>query len=154
MRWLKNGSFGFACVSACAVGAQPNVLPKAFGMRRDKIVFKKVRWKKNKKHRVGNACRLTRCPFMIWSVCWSLVKMVYFFLLIVCLSKVVVSSFTLAPNGFAAWRRWRFLPSRTYGIDAENQCLINHKCVCGALNRSRLKRDQTAVISRFSCLRH
>jgi hypothetical protein len=25
VRWLKNGSFGFACVSACAVGAKPNV---------------------------------------------------------------------------------------------------------------------------------
>jgi len=46
VRWLKNGSFGFACVSACAVGAKPNVLPKAFGMRLAKIVFKKVRWKK------------------------------------------------------------------------------------------------------------
>jgi hypothetical protein len=26
--------------------------------------------------RVGNECRLTRCPFSIWSVCWSPVKMV------------------------------------------------------------------------------
>jgi hypothetical protein len=23
----------------------------------------------------------------------------------------------------------------TTNVDAENQCLINHKCVCGALNR-------------------
>src|SRR5690554_6289351 len=31
----------------------------------------------NKKYRrVGNECRLTRCPFSIWSVCWSPVKMV------------------------------------------------------------------------------
>jgi len=39
---------------------------------------------------------------------------------------------------FAATRSWRLSPSRTYGIDAENQCLINHKCVCGALNRQFL----------------
>jgi len=31
-------------------------------------------------------------------------------------------------------------------VDAENQCLINHKRVYGVMNRSRLKRDQTAVI--------
>jgi len=24
---------------------------------------------------------------------------------------------------------------KAFGIDVENQCLINHKCVCGALNR-------------------
>ena len=37
---------------------------------------------------------------------------------------------------FAATRSWRFSPSRyTIGIDAENQTLINHKCVFGALNR-------------------
>lgn len=58
-------------------GAKPNV---PF-VRLAKIVFKKVRWEKNKKHRVGNECRLTRCPVSIWSVCFcSLVKMVYFFL--------------------------------------------------------------------------
>jgi len=53
--WLKNGSFGFACVSACAVGAKPNV---PF-VRLAKIVFKKVRRKKDKKYRVGSECRLT-----------------------------------------------------------------------------------------------
>ena len=73
----KSGSFGFAEGSALCVGAKPNV-PL---VRLAKIVFKKVRWKKNKKHRVGNECRLTRCPVSIWSVCFcSLVKMVYFFL--------------------------------------------------------------------------
>jgi hypothetical protein len=46
VRWLKSGSFGFAEGSALCVGAKPNVLPKAFGMRLAKIVFKKVRWKK------------------------------------------------------------------------------------------------------------
>jgi hypothetical protein len=96
VRWLKNGSFGFACVSACAVGAKPNV---PF-VRLAKIVFKKVRRGKNKKHRVGNECRLTRCPIVVSFLCrWSPVKMVYFLCLIVCLSMVVVSSAALAPNG-------------------------------------------------------
>ncbi len=45
-----------------------------------KIVLKNVRWKKNKKHRGGNECRLTRCPFVVLFLClWSPVKMVYFF---------------------------------------------------------------------------
>lgn len=34
-----------------------------------KIVFKKCGWQKNKKQWVGNECRLTLCPFSIWSVC-------------------------------------------------------------------------------------
>jgi len=42
----------------------------------------------------------------------------------------------------------------TINIDAENQTLINHKCVCGVLNRSRLKRDQTPVTSWPSVHRH
>jgi len=41
--WLKSGSFGFAEALSLCVGAKPNVLPKAFGMRMAKIVFKKVR---------------------------------------------------------------------------------------------------------------
>jgi len=45
----KSGFFGFAEGSVLCVGAKPNV-PL---VRLDKIVFKKVRWKKNKKHRVG-----------------------------------------------------------------------------------------------------
>jgi len=83
VRWLKNGSFGFAERSACAVGAKPNVLPKAFGMRLEKIVSKKVRWKKNKKHRVGNECRLTRFQIVVSFLCrWSPAKMVYFLFLL------------------------------------------------------------------------
>jgi hypothetical protein len=46
---VKNGSFAFAEGSALWVGAKANV---PF-VRLAKIVFKKVRWKKNKKHRVG-----------------------------------------------------------------------------------------------------
>jgi hypothetical protein len=37
----------------------------------------------------------------------------------------------------------------TTNVDAENQTLINHKCVCGALNRHFC---QTRVIGRFSFL--
>jgi hypothetical protein len=36
----------------------------------------------------------------------------------------------------------------TTNVVAKNQCLINHKCVCGALNRHFC---QTRVISRFFC---
>jgi len=39
--------------------------------------LKKMCGGENKKYRrVGNEWRLTRCPFEIWSVCWSPVKMV------------------------------------------------------------------------------
>jgi hypothetical protein len=71
----KNGSFGFA-KGRFVCRAKPNV---PF-VRLAKIELKKSAVGKNKKcRRVGKECRLTRCPFMIWSVCWSLVKMVYFF---------------------------------------------------------------------------
>ncbi|MDZ4757105.1 MAG: hypothetical protein SGJ10_03065 [Bacteroidota bacterium] len=58
MRWLKNGSFGFACVSVCVAVAKPNV---PF-VRLAKIVFKKVRRKKNKKHRFGLSVGLLAVP--------------------------------------------------------------------------------------------
>ena len=71
----KNGSFGFA-KGWLVCRAKPNV---PF-VRLAKIELKKSAVEKNKKYRrVGKECRLTRCPFMIWSVCWSLVKLVYFF---------------------------------------------------------------------------
>jgi len=67
------GSFGFAEGSALCVGAKPNV-PL---VRLAEIELKKMCGGKNKKYRrVGNECRLTRCPVEIWSACWSLVKMV------------------------------------------------------------------------------
>ena len=73
----KIGSFGFACVSACAVGAKPNV-PMCDGLNFK--IFCAV-GKKIKHGRVGNECRLTRCPFFVSFLClWSPVKMVYFFL--------------------------------------------------------------------------
>jgi hypothetical protein len=37
----------------------------------------------------------------------------------------------------------------TTNVDAENQTLINHKCVCGALNRHFC---QTRVMAGASCL--
>jgi len=69
----RNGSLAFAEGLAWAVGAKANV-PFA---SRHKIELKKMCGGENKKYRrVGNECRLTRCPFEIWSVCWSPVKMV------------------------------------------------------------------------------
>ena len=66
----KSGSFGFAQALASSVEAKPNV-------RLAKIELKKMCGRKNKKYRrVGNECRLTRCPVEIWSVCWSPVKMI------------------------------------------------------------------------------
>ena len=80
---------------ACAVAAKANVPFAGW----HKIELKKMCGGENKKYRrVGNECRLTRCPFEIWSVCWSPVKMVYFFLVLVSRYVVVVSSFTLAGN--------------------------------------------------------
>lgn len=72
-------------------------------------------WGKKLKHRrVGNECRLTRCPFAIRSVCCCpLVKMVYFFLVYVRRFLVVASSNTLAANSsihtvkpYKAFRFW------------------------------------------------
>ena len=91
----KNGSFGFA-KGRLVCRAKPNVPFVLWA----KIELKKSAVGKNKKYRrVGKECRLNCFPISMWSVCsWLLVKMVYFFLLIVGLSMVVVSSFKLAPN--------------------------------------------------------
>jgi len=68
----KNGSFGFA-KRWLVCRAKPNV---PF-VRLAKIVFKKVRLQKIKKHKGRLECRITRCPVVIWSVCFGLpVKMV------------------------------------------------------------------------------
>jgi hypothetical protein len=66
------GSFAFAEALAFCVGAKANV-------RLAKIELKKMCGGENKKYRrVGKECRLTRCTFEIWSVCfWSPVKMVF-----------------------------------------------------------------------------
>ncbi len=56
--------------------------------------------KKIKHRRVGNECRITRCPNIVSSLCrCSLVKMVYFFSVFSRLFNDVVSVFTLAGNG-------------------------------------------------------
>ena len=74
----------------------------AMQVEQAKIELKKMCGGENKKYRrVGNECRLTRCPFVIWSVCWSPVKMVCLCVnvqfLVVC-SMVAMSSFRLAYN--------------------------------------------------------
>ncbi len=76
-------------------GAKPNVPFVRWQFKIFCAVGKKL------KHRgVGNECRLTCCPFVISFLClWSLVKMVYFFLVFSRLFVVVGSSFTLAANG-------------------------------------------------------
>jgi len=69
-------------------------------VRLAKIELKKMCGGENKKYRrVGNECRLSCCPFVIWFVCLCPpVKMVYFFLVLSRLFVVVGSSFTLATN--------------------------------------------------------
>ena len=93
----KNGSLAFAEGLACVVGAKANVQFAGW----HKIELKKMCGSENKKYRsVGNECRLTRCPILIWFVCLcSPVKMVYFFLVYISRFVVVVSSITLAGNG-------------------------------------------------------
>ena len=77
MRWQKSGSFGFAKGRLCVSGQ--NQMCHLCGWL--KLFLKKCGGGKNKKHRVGNECRLTRCPFVKSFLClWSPVKMVYFFL--------------------------------------------------------------------------
>jgi hypothetical protein len=93
--WAKKWLFWLCEGLAMCVGAKPNV-PLAGWL---KIVFKKCGLEKNKKHRDGNECRLTRCPFVISFLClWSPVKMVYFFSVFSRLFVVAVSSFTLVAN--------------------------------------------------------
>ena len=55
--------------------------------------------KKIKHRRVGNDCRLTRCPFVVLFLCPVIpVKMVYFFSYFCSLLSVVSLAFTLAHN--------------------------------------------------------
>ena len=90
---------------ACAVGAKANV-PFA---GRHKIELKKMCGGENKKYRrVGNECRLTRCPFVVSFLCpWSPVKMVYFFLVYVrvCLLCRVVLRLLVTFCSLAKWRK-------------------------------------------------
>jgi|GEM_PF-4526564 len=71
----KNGSFDFA-KGRLVGGAKPNVPFVRWHFNFFCAVGKKL-----KHRRVGNECRLTRCPFVVSFLCLcSLVKMVYFFL--------------------------------------------------------------------------
>ncbi len=58
-------------------------------------------------------------------------KLAFHFMFIVVRLVVVVSSVRLACNVFGLGEGGDF----TTNVDAENKTLINHKCVCGALNR-------------------
>jgi len=95
---------------ALRVGAKPNV-PMCGWL---KLFLKNVRWGKNKKHWVGNECLLTRCPFVIWSVCCSLVKMVclmfycFNFVRLFVVSTVVVLPLAITGKGLTtvAVVRW------------------------------------------------
>jgi hypothetical protein len=92
VRWQRSGSFGFA-KGRLVCRAKPNV-PIAGWL---KLFLKKFAVEKNKKHRVGNECRLTRCPFVVSFLClWSPVKMVYFFLVFSHMLVVVGSFYKLA----------------------------------------------------------
>jgi len=81
-------------VSAYAVVAKPNV---PF-VRLAKIVFKKVRWEKIKN--IEGRQRVSAYSLSGYDMVCMLVNCQngLLFRLIVCLSMVVVSSFTLAPN--------------------------------------------------------
>ena len=104
------------------VGAKANV-PLCGGKKLNK---KMCGGEKKKYRRVGKVCRLSSCPFVIWSVCLCLsVKMVYASL--VCLTvtvRVSRSVFTLAANLYIPATLWR--QSRQIGwIEAINWLLYD-----------------------------
>ena len=77
------------------VGAKANV-PLCGGKKLNK---KMCGGEKKKYRRVGKVCRISSCPFVIWSVCLCLsVKMVYASLVCLSVTVRVVRSFTLAAN--------------------------------------------------------
>jgi hypothetical protein len=98
----KNGSFGFAEGLACVSGkTKPACRTGRCAICAVALKFKIfcAVGKKLKHRRVGNECRLTRCPFVVSFLCLcSPVKMVYFFLVFSRQFVVVGSSFTLAAN--------------------------------------------------------
>jgi len=56
-----------------------------------------------------------------------------------CSFIAVMFKFALSPIGLhITFCSYKKLAIFTTNADAENQCLINHKCVCGALNRQFL----------------
>ena len=98
--WAKNGSFARSGFERWLVRLA-NV-PFACWL---KIVLKKCGWEKNKKQRVGNECRLTRCPFLIWSVCrCPPVKICFSFFCFHSVNVCCVVSFYACCQRFANWR--------------------------------------------------
>jgi hypothetical protein len=85
---------GFAEGLALSVGVKPNV-PL---VRLAKIVLKKMRGGKKSKTSGRLECRFTPCLYVLYSVCFSHVKIVYFFRLTVSLLIVAVSVVILACN--------------------------------------------------------
>jgi hypothetical protein len=102
------------------VGAKANV-PLCGGKKLNK---KMCGGEKKKYRRVGKVCRLSSCPFVIWSVCLCLsVKMVYASL--VCLTvtvRVSRSVFTLAANVRLLPKAWLFITVHC----KYTQTLFNH----------------------------
>ena len=103
------------------------------------IVLKNVRWQKNKKHWVGLSVGSLVSSIFRFSVLsqWFTFQFMSF---VVCLLHLAVTFSGLAKVAIF-----------TTNVDAENQTLINHKCVCGALNRHFC---QTRVIGGFSLSVH
>jgi hypothetical protein len=95
VRWLKSGSFGFA-KRWLVFRAKPNVSL----VRWAKIVFKKVRWEKNKKHRVGfHAVLLEYCLYVFRSLSkWFVFVLMFKFWSVSCLWN---GRPTIGYNGFA-----------------------------------------------------
>ncbi|ATA73110.1 hypothetical protein CGC49_07385 [Capnocytophaga sp. H4358] len=95
-RWEKMALWILPKRGLLCVGAKANV-PLCGGKKLNKKMCGR---EKKKYRRVGKVCRLSSCPFVIWSVCLCLsVKMVYASL--VCLTvtvRVARSVFTLAGN--------------------------------------------------------
>ena len=111
------------------VGAKPNV--PLVRLAENFKIFCAV-GKKLKHRRVGKECRLTRCPNVVSFLCrWSPVKMVYFFLVYSRLFVVARSSLHLLVT-FSGLAKVAIF---TTNVDAENQTLITHYSVCGALDR-------------------
>ena len=98
-----------------------------------KLFLKKCGGEKNKKHRVGLSVGLLAVPFEYVRYVGHLSKWFVFVLMFkfwsVC--RLVNGRPTIGYNVFGLGEGGDL----HHKVDAENQTLINHKCVCGALNR-------------------
>jgi hypothetical protein len=80
----------------------------------------------------GNLGRLVGCKNILLKL--QAVKKVIVDIVRIILNFIAVIFFPLAIT-FCSYKK---LAIFTTNVDAENQCLINHKCVCGVLNRQFL----------------